>query len=178
VIGIPQTKVQESVFDANDRTKSGRVITAFFPDFTLVACYLPSLGGKAQKNRDYKSAYEKEVGKYLRTIDSILPIIFCGDLNDVPNKKSSYFKKEIIPIRDFVDAWELKNKIQPSPEKKQKKAKGEGDRGSTFYYKDELVRSNLQMVESLDRGESNGVRYAQSSFLLLAWITSTLIHAL
>jgi hypothetical protein len=177
VIGIPQTEIEEIVFEANDRTKSGRVITAFFPEFILVACYLPSWGGKELRNEKYKRDYETAFYKYLLTLDSTLPIILCGDLNDTPEQRNSYLKNTILPVRDFVDSYKypiqptLLGPPQPSPAKRKKKdVKPKGSPGSTYYAEDNS-RSKLPLIDPLDRSDTNGVRQvvstnAQSRLLL------------
>jgi exonuclease III len=165
-IGIPQTKIEESISDANDRTKSGRVITAFYSDFTLVSCYLPCWGGSELKHKNYKLDFEKALHKYLSSLDSALPIILCGDLNNPPDK-SSYFKDTILPIRDFIDSYKHVVPVTPtpSPAKKQKKAKkSKGNPGSTYYAKDNS-RSSLPIVDPLDRSDINGVRFEDTQLI-------------
>ena len=189
-VGIPQTKVEEDVFDANDVTQSGRVITAFYPDFILVACFKPPWGGKDLKNGDYKRDYEAVFYKYLLTLDSSLPIVLCGDLNDTPGEKSSYFKTTILPVRDFVDSY-THIQILPSPASspaapavKRQKTKGKKvakskiniSPGSTYYAEDN-AQSALPLVDPLDRTDTNGVRY-RHLFLFAESTSSTWIREL
>ena len=74
----------------------GRVITAEYPEFYLVCCYTPN--SKDQLSRlDYRMEWEDALRQYLCELDTIKPVVYCGDLNvaheeiDLKNPKTNHF---------------------------------------------------------------------------------------
>ena len=74
--------------------KEGRIITLEFEKFYLVNCYTPN--SKRELERlEYRMIWEDEVRKYLKKLNKIKPIIYCGDLNvahkeiDLKNPKTN-----------------------------------------------------------------------------------------
>lgn len=74
--------------------KEGRIITLEFEKFYFVDCYTPN--SKRELERlDYRMIWEDEVRKYLKRLDEIKPVIYCGDLNvaheeiDLKNPKTN-----------------------------------------------------------------------------------------
>ena len=74
--------------------KEGRIITLEFENFYLVNCYTPN--SKRELERlEYRMIWEDEVRKYLKKLNKIKPIIYCGDLNvahkeiDLKNPKTN-----------------------------------------------------------------------------------------
>lgn len=72
----------------------GRVITAEFPDYYVVTCYTPnSQDGLARL--DYRMKWEDDFLAYLKRLEKMRPVIFCGDLNvahkeiDLKNPKTN-----------------------------------------------------------------------------------------
>ena len=72
----------------------GRVITLEFPDFYFLTVYTPnSQDGLARL--PYRMAWEDAFLDYLRSLDAVKPVIFCGDLNvahqeiDLKNPKTN-----------------------------------------------------------------------------------------
>ena len=64
----------------DEHDKEGRVITCEYDKFFLVNCYTPN--SKRELERlDYRMIWEDEIRKYLKKLDQIKPIIYCGDLN-------------------------------------------------------------------------------------------------
>ena len=74
--------------------KEGRIITLEFEKFYLVNCYTPN--SKRELERlEYRMIWEDEVRKYLKKLNKIKPVIYCGDLNvahkeiDLKNPKTN-----------------------------------------------------------------------------------------
>lgn len=77
-----------------EHDKEGRIITLEFEEFYFVDCYTPN--SKRELERlDYRMIWEDEVRKYLKKLDKIKPVIYCGDLNvahkeiDLKNPKTN-----------------------------------------------------------------------------------------
>ena len=65
-----------------------------FENFYFVDCYTPN--SKRELERlDYRMVWEDEVRKYLKKLDEVKPVIYCGDLNvaheeiDLKNPKTN-----------------------------------------------------------------------------------------
>ena len=58
----------------------GRVITLEFKDFYLVNVYTPN-SQRELARLDYRMDWEDDFRKFLKELDSIKPVILCGDLN-------------------------------------------------------------------------------------------------
>ncbi|CCQ95587.1 apurinic/apyrimidinic endonuclease [[Clostridium] ultunense Esp] len=63
-----------------EHDKEGRVITLEFEDFYLVNVYTPN-SQRELTRLDYRMTWEDEFRNYLKELDSIKPVILCGDLN-------------------------------------------------------------------------------------------------
>ena len=77
-----------------EHDKEGRIITLEFENFYFVDCYTPN--SKRELERlDYRMVWEDEVRKYLKKLDEVKPVIYCGDLNvaheeiDLKNPKTN-----------------------------------------------------------------------------------------
>ena len=72
----------------------GRIITAEFADFYLVCCYTPN-SQDGLKRLDYRMQWEDDLRAYLKELDAVKPVVYCGDLNvaheeiDIKNPKSN-----------------------------------------------------------------------------------------
>ena len=72
----------------------GRVITAEYPEFYLVCCYTPN-SQDGLKRLDYRMRWEDDFRGYLCQLDTIKPVVLCGDLNvaheeiDLKNPKTN-----------------------------------------------------------------------------------------
>jgi exodeoxyribonuclease-3 len=72
----------------------GRVITAEYPDFYLVCCYTPN-SQDGLKRLDYRMSWEDDFRAYLQQLDTVKPVVLCGDLNvaheeiDLKNPKTN-----------------------------------------------------------------------------------------
>ena len=72
----------------------GRIITAEYPDFYLVCCYTPN-SQDGLKRLDYRMQWEDDLRDYLKELDAVKPVVYCGDLNvaheeiDLKNPKSN-----------------------------------------------------------------------------------------
>ena len=76
--------------------KEGKIITLEYYKFFIVNCYTPN--SKRELERlDYRMKWEDEVRGYLKKLDEIKPVIYCGDLNvaheeiDIKNPKTNHF---------------------------------------------------------------------------------------
>ena len=58
----------------------GRVITAEYPDFYLVCCYTPNSQDELRR-LSYRMEWEDALRQYLCELDTIKPVVYCGDLN-------------------------------------------------------------------------------------------------
>ncbi len=79
-----------------EHDKEGRIITLEYDNFYLVNCYTPN--SKRELERlDYRQIWEDEIRKYLKKLEEIKPVIYCGDLNvaheeiDLKNPKTNHF---------------------------------------------------------------------------------------
>lgn len=72
----------------------GRLITLEFTNFFLVTAYVPN-SKKELERLDYRMTWEDDMLAYLKRLESIKPVILCGDLNvahqeiDIKNAKSN-----------------------------------------------------------------------------------------
>ena len=72
----------------------GRVITAEYENFYFVTCYTPNSQNEL-KRLCYRMEWEKDFREYLLKLDSVKPVILCGDLNvahkeiDLKNPKTN-----------------------------------------------------------------------------------------
>ncbi len=87
-----ENKEKYKILGQNDE---GRVITAEYEDFFLVNCYVPN--SKRELERlEYRTEWEDDLREYLKELDKIKPIIYCGDLNvaheeiDLKNPKTNH----------------------------------------------------------------------------------------
>lgn len=80
--------------DAHDH--EGRVITAEYPAFYLVCCYTPNSQDELRR-LSYRMEWEDALRQYLCELDTIKPVVYCGDLNvaheeiDLKNPKTNHF---------------------------------------------------------------------------------------
>ena len=74
----------------------GRVITCEYPDFYLVCCYTPNSQDELRRLA-YRMKWEDALRQYLCELDTIKPVVYCGDLNvaheeiDLKNPKTNHF---------------------------------------------------------------------------------------
>ena len=72
----------------------GRVITLEYADFYLVCAYVPN-AQDGLKRIDYRMEFEDDMRAYLKRLDTLKGVIYCGDLNvahneiDLKNPKSN-----------------------------------------------------------------------------------------
>lgn len=72
----------------------GRVITLEFPSFYMVTCYTPNAQRELTR-LSYRMEWEDSFQNYIRSLDTVKPVIICGDLNvahseiDLKNPKSN-----------------------------------------------------------------------------------------
>ncbi len=58
----------------------GRIITLEYEKYFLVTCYVPN-SQEELKRLDYRMEFEDKMREYLKSLDKIKPLIYCGDLN-------------------------------------------------------------------------------------------------
>ena len=80
--------------DEDETEEEGRIITLEYEDFYLVNVYTPN--AKRDLSRlDYRLEWEDRMIAYLKRLDKMKPVIYCGDLNvaheelDVKNAKAN-----------------------------------------------------------------------------------------
>lgn len=72
----------------------GRVITLEYPDFYLITVYTPN-AQDGLKRLDYRMDWEDAFLAYVKALDAVKPVIWCGDLNvahqeiDLKNPKTN-----------------------------------------------------------------------------------------
>ncbi|MDO5702087.1 MAG: exodeoxyribonuclease III [Lachnospiraceae bacterium] len=72
----------------------GRVITLEYPDFYLITVYTPN-SQDGLKRLEYRMEWEDAFLAYVRALDAVKPVIWCGDLNvahreiDLKNPKTN-----------------------------------------------------------------------------------------
>lgn len=73
----------------------GRVITLEFESFFFITCYTPN-SQDGLKRLEYRMNWEDDFLKYIKSLDKLKPVIFCGDLNvaheeiDLKNPKTNH----------------------------------------------------------------------------------------
>ncbi|MCR4908737.1 MAG: exodeoxyribonuclease III [Lachnospiraceae bacterium] len=98
----------------------GRVITLEYPEFFLITVYTPN-SQDGLKRLDYRMTWEDAFLEYIKGLDKIKPVIFCGDLNvaheeiDLKNPKSNRKnagftdeernKMTVLLSEGFTDTW-------------------------------------------------------------------------
>ena len=78
-----------------EHDQEGRIITIEYENFYLVNCYTPN--SKRELERlSYRMIWEDEIRQYLKQLDAVKPVIYCGDLNvaheeiDLKNPKTNH----------------------------------------------------------------------------------------
>jgi len=77
-----------------EHDREGRVITAEYSKFYLVASYVPNSGRKLVR-LSYRREFNRDFHRYLKDLEKKKPVIWCGDLNvahqtiDLTNPKTN-----------------------------------------------------------------------------------------
>jgi exodeoxyribonuclease III len=66
--------------EPKDLDEEGRVITLEFKQVYLVASYVVN-AGEGLKRLDFKQKWDQATLQYIKKLDKIKPVIWCGDLN-------------------------------------------------------------------------------------------------
>ena len=98
----------------------GRVITLEYPGFHLVCAYVPN-SQDGLRRLGYRMEWEDAMRAYLKDLDSVKPVIFCGDLNvaheeiDLKNPSTNHMnagftdeeraKFSALLSEGFTDSW-------------------------------------------------------------------------
>ena len=78
-----------------EHDKEGRVITLEYDNFYLVTCYTPNSQNELAR-LPYRMTWEDDFLAYLKKLDTVKPVILCGDLNvaheeiDLKNPKTNH----------------------------------------------------------------------------------------
>jgi exodeoxyribonuclease-3 len=79
--------------DAHDN--EGRMITLEFENFYFVTVYVPN-SQRELTRLDYRMQWEDDFREYIKSLDKLKPVVFCGDLNvahkeiDLKNPKTNH----------------------------------------------------------------------------------------
>ena len=79
---------------SEEHDKEGRVITVEYEDYYLITCYTPN-SKRDLLRLDYRMLWEDAFLDYVKKLDRIKPVIYCGDLNvahreiDLKNPKTN-----------------------------------------------------------------------------------------
>jgi len=80
--------------DGDKYNDEGRIITLEYPDYFFVTAYVPN-SQEALARIDYRVRFETDFRDYLKRLDRVKPVIYCGDLNvahrpiDLKNPKAN-----------------------------------------------------------------------------------------
>jgi exodeoxyribonuclease-3 len=69
----------------DEHDHEGRVITLEMPDFYLVTVYTPN-SQDGLRRLDYRMTWEDDFREYLLKLDTVKPVIACGDMNVAHNE--------------------------------------------------------------------------------------------
>lgn len=78
-----------------EHDKEGRVITLEFDDYYFITCYTPN-SQRELLRLDYRMEWETAFLEYIKELDKVKNVIFCGDLNvahneiDLKNPKTNH----------------------------------------------------------------------------------------
>jgi exodeoxyribonuclease III len=88
----------------DEHDHEGRVITAEFKDYYFITVYVPN-SQDGLKRLEYRMKWEDDFLDYIKELDKIKPVIYCGDLKESPSR---YKSKPIIICGDLnVAATEI-----------------------------------------------------------------------
>lgn len=98
-----------------DPNKEGRVIAAEFDSFWIVTCYTPNSKGDLSRLKLRYDQWDKAMLAYLQQLETIKPVLYCGDMNvahqeiDLANPKANigkhgFTKEERERFDDYLDA--------------------------------------------------------------------------
>ena len=79
----------------DEHDHEGRVITAEYDDFYMVTCYTPNSQNELAR-LPYRMEWEDAFLSYIKGLNAVKPVIFCGDLNvaheeiDLKNPKTNH----------------------------------------------------------------------------------------
>jgi exodeoxyribonuclease-3 len=114
---LTKTQPHSVTFDMNieEHDQEGRVISAEYDKFFLVTIYAPN-SGEGLKRLDYREKWDADFTNYIARLNSIKPVIICGDLNvahqpiDIArakenyNKSAGYTQREIDGFQKLLDS--------------------------------------------------------------------------
>ena len=108
----------------DDHDHEGRVITLEMPDYYLVCAYVPN-SQDGLRRLDYRMQWEDAMRAYLQKLDTVKPVVFCGDLNvaheeiDLKNPATNHFNAGFsdeerakfgeLLAAGFTDSWRFQH---------------------------------------------------------------------
>lgn len=113
-----------------EHDQEGRVITAEFSDFYLINVYVPNSGVELAR-LDYRGTWDNDFFNYLKRLETMKPVIACGDFNvahesidiarskDNYNKTAGYTQKEIDGMDNLINGGFIDTFRHFYPDKKE-----------------------------------------------------------
>ena len=108
----------------DDHDHEGRVITLEMHDYYLVCAYVPN-SQDGLRRLDYRMQWEDAMRAYLQKLDTVKPVVFCGDLNvaheeiDLKNPATNHFNAGFsdeerakfgeLLAAGFTDSWRFQH---------------------------------------------------------------------
>ena len=108
----------------DDHDHEGRVITLEMPDYYLVCAYVPN-SQDGLRRLDHRMQWEDAMRAYLQKLDTVKPVVFCGDLNvaheeiDLKNPATNHFNAGFsdeerakfgeLLAAGFTDSWRFQH---------------------------------------------------------------------
>lgn len=116
--GMPESLVKLYELDSDsygDPNKEGRVIAAEFQDFYIVTVYTPNAKDDLSRIPLRHRQWDPAFLAYCKQLETVKPVIFCGDLNVAHTEddlarpkenegKKGYTKEERAGFQKFIDA--------------------------------------------------------------------------
>ena len=111
-------------FGIPEHDTEGRVITLEYSEFYLVCAYVPNSQDELRR-LDYRMQWEDALRAHLTALDTVKPVIYCGDLNvaheeiDLKNPATNHFnagfsdeeraKMTQLLAAGFTDSWRFQH---------------------------------------------------------------------
>ncbi|MEI6713947.1 MAG: exodeoxyribonuclease III [Verrucomicrobiota bacterium] len=85
----------------SEHDREGRIVTAEFPGFFLVNVYVPN--SKRELTRlPYRQEWDRDFLRYLKSLETTKPVVFCGDLNVAHQDRDLARPKENVRTHGFT----------------------------------------------------------------------------
>ena len=87
---------------SKEHDSEGRTVTLEYNDFYLVNAYVPNAQPEL-KRIDFRTEREKKLLKYLKKLDKVKPVVYCGDLNVAHEEIDLKNPKQNVGLPGFSD---------------------------------------------------------------------------